>query len=83
MEVGGFETRFKMAMDYDLWQRLCARGYKPVYFPRTISVFSHEGVTSSESPALLQERLEMARRFRDNPLKRLVGNAYDHLKGRI
>ncbi len=81
-EVGGFEKRFKMAMDYDLWQRLCARGYKLLYFPRIISVYSHEGLTSCESPTLIQERQEVEKRFRDSPLKRLVGNAYDHLKGR-
>lgn len=83
METGGFEPRFKMAMDYDLWQRLCANEYRPVHFPRLISVFSHEGITSTESPALLQERQEVASRFRDNPVKSLIGSAYDHLKGRI
>jgi GT2 family glycosyltransferase len=83
VEAGGFEKRYKMAMDYDLWQRLCASGYKPLYFPRIISVFSHEGLTSSESPTLIQERQEVASRFRDNSIKRLVGNAYDQFKGRI
>lgn len=81
--VGGFEERFKLAMDYDLWQRLCAHGYKPVHFPRIISVFSREGLTSSDSPILIQERQEIAGRFRDNPVKRLIGKAYDHLKGRV
>jgi len=83
IDAGGFDPRFKLAMDYDLWQRLCAAGYKPVYFPRIISVFSHEGLTSSESPVLVVERQEVARRFRDNPLKNLIGTTYDRLKGRV
>ena len=82
IEVGGFEKRFKLVMDYDLWQRLCATGYKLVYFPRIISVYSDEGLTSSKSPRLVQERQEVEKRFRNTPLKRLVGNAYDYLKDR-
>jgi glycosyltransferase involved in cell wall biosynthesis len=82
LEVGGFENRFKMAMDYDLWQRLCASGYKIAYIPRIISVYSHEGLTSSESPALAQEFQEVERRFRNTPLKGFIGNAYDLIKGR-
>jgi hypothetical protein len=81
LEVGGFETRFKTAMDYDLFERLCARGYKPVYFPRIISVFSKEGLTSVTTPALISETQEVAGRFRNNPLKRLIGHAYDQLRG--
>ncbi len=81
LDVGGFETRFKTAMDYDLFERLCARGYKPVYFPRIISVFSKEGLTSVTTPALVSETQEVAGRFRNNPLKRLVGYAYDQLRG--
>lgn len=83
LELGGFDTRFTMAMDYDLWHRLCTNGYRPVYFPRRIAVFSREGLTSRESPTLLQERLEVARRFRDNPIKNLIGMVYDRLKGRV
>ena len=82
LEVGGFEDRLKMAMDYDLWQRLCAKRYKLIYFPRIISVYSYEGLTSINSPILIQERQEVERRFRNTPLKRLVGNAYDRLKDR-
>lgn len=82
LEVGGFENRYKLVMDYDLWQRLCARGHKLVHFPRIISVYSYEGLTSSVSPTLIQETQEVERRFRDNRLKRLVGVAYDYLKGR-
>ena len=82
IEMGGFDTHFKMAMDYDLWQRLCSRGYKPVYFQRIVSVFSREGLTSNISPTLIQEKQEVERRFRDNPVKRLVGYVYDRQKGR-
>jgi glycosyltransferase involved in cell wall biosynthesis len=80
-EVGGFETRFKTSMDYDLFERLCARKIKPVYFPRVISVFSKEGLTSVTTPALVSETQEVIGRFRDNPFKRLVGHAYDQLRG--
>lgn len=81
LEVGGFDTRFKTSMDYDLFERLCARGYKPLYFPRLISVFSKEGLTSVTSPALVSETREVANRFRNNPLKRIVGRFYDQLRG--
>ena len=77
LEIGGFDTSFKLAMDYDLWHRLCARGYKPSYFPRIISVFSREGLTSIASPTLIQETHDVAQRFRNNPLKRLIGKTFD------
>ena len=80
-EVGGFETRFKTSMDYDLFERLCARKHKPVYFPRVISVFSKEGLTSVTTPTLVSETQEVMGRFRDTPFKRLVGHAYDQLRG--
>ena len=81
-EVGGFDTRFRIAMDYDLWQRLCAKGYKPTYFPRVITVFAREGLSSEVSPTLLQERREVSSRFRNNTFKHLMGTIYDFLKGR-
>ena len=81
-EVGDFDTGFKMTMDYELWQRLCASGYKLVHFPRLVSVYSKEGLTAGAPPAMLREHKEVALRFRDTPLKCLIGTIYDTLKGR-
>lgn len=83
MAVGGFDTRFKTSMDYDLFERLCARGIEPTYFPRIISVFSKHGLTSVTTPELVRETKEVAGRFRNNPLKRLVGHTYDRLRGGV
>lgn len=80
-KVGDFDTHFKLTMDYDLWQRLCSNGYKLTYFPRIISIYSKEGLSSGEPPTFLREHREVVLRFRDTPLKRFVGTAYDRLKG--
>ncbi len=81
--LGGFDTRFKTSMDYDLFERLCAHGIEPTYFPRIIAVFSKHGLTSVTTPDLVRETKEVAGRFRNNPLKRLVGHTYDRLRGGV
>lgn len=83
LAVGGFEERFKTSMDYDLFERLCARGIRPTYYPRVISVFSEHGLTSVRTPTLIAETQEVAGRFRDNPAKRLIGHVYDRRKGLV
>jgi glycosyltransferase involved in cell wall biosynthesis len=80
-EIGDFSNDFEMTMDYDLWQRLCSSGYDLVYFPRIVAVYSKEGLTSGAPPAMLREHREVALRFRDNPIKRIIGTVYDTLKG--
>ena len=80
--MDGFRTELRVAMDYDLWQRMCARGYKPVHFPRLVSVFSTAGISSMESADQQAERRAIQGRFRDTRFKRLVGAAYDWLKKR-
>lgn len=81
LAAGGFEKRFKIAMDYDLFERLCATGIEPTYFPRIVSVFSEHGLSSVVSPALVSETREVAGRFRNNPVKRFIGHVYDQLRG--
>jgi glycosyltransferase involved in cell wall biosynthesis len=78
-QVGGFDTRFRSAMDYDLWYRLCREGYKPTYIRRVVSVFTLGGVSSNRSPAAMAETATVVARFRNTPMKRLVGRAYDEL----
>ena len=67
-------------MDYDLFERLCANGYRPTHLPRIISVFSEEGVSSIQSPTLLSETNEVKARFRNNPVKRLAGYTFDQIR---
>ncbi len=82
LEVGGFDLRFRLAMDYDLWQRLCAAGYTPTYCRRLISIFSLAGATSVATPLLINETKQIAGRLRDSPCKKVVGAAYDAFKAR-
>lgn len=80
LQAGGFDTRFRSAMDYDLWYRLCEEGYRPTYFRRLISVFTLGGVSSSQSPSALAEAAAVRARFRNTTLKRLIGRVYDQVK---
>lgn len=80
-EAGGFDTSFRVAMDYELWYRLCRLGYRPMYLARQISVFSLGGASSLASSTLAREHREVSARFRDTRLKRLVGTIYDLWKG--
>ena len=77
-EVGGFDTSFRYAMDYELWHRLCERKFGPVHMPRVVSVFSLGGVSSTGSPTYFLEQRTVIAKFRDTPFKRLIGNLYDH-----
>lgn len=81
-ELGGFDLRFKIAMDFDLWQRLCARQIHPTYWSRVVSVFSMEGISSMQSELQQKERGRIISQFRNSAIKRSVGRIYDVLKGR-
>jgi len=82
LQMGGFDTTLRLSMDYDLWRRLCAQGYHPVHFRRVISVFAQGGRSSERSPERNRERAAVVTRYRNTPLKRLVGTLYDRLKKR-
>lgn len=78
--VGGFDQQFRVSMDYDLWQRLCGRGYCPTYWPRVISVYSMAGISSKNSAEHRLERQKITARFRNTLFKRVVGKMYDRLQ---
>jgi GT2 family glycosyltransferase len=54
-ECGEFDTRFKIAMDYDLWHRAVKKS-EPQQSEKTLSHFRvHDAGTSSGSPLLLSQ----------------------------
>jgi len=77
LDAGGFDTSFKIAMDFDLWQRLCARHIRPTYWPRVVSVFAMEGVSSMGGARRDEEHQAIMKRARNTAIKRLVGAVYD------
>lgn len=77
LDAGGFDTSFKIAMDFDLWQRLCARHIRPTYWPRVVSVFAMEGVSSMGGARRDEEHQAIMKRARNTAIKRLVGVVYD------
>ena len=81
-ELDGFHTQYQVCMDYDLWQRMCERGYRPVHMRRVVSVFATDGISSAGSASQLHERREIQRRFRNTLPKRVIGAAYDFIKNR-
>lgn len=80
LDLGGFNTEYKVSMDYDLWQRLCVRGYRPIHLKRVIAVFSTQGLSAQMSPVQMAERQSIRYRFRNTLLKRMIGAAYDFVK---
>lgn len=56
LDVGGFDTKLRYAMDYDLWLKL-AKVAEPAYLPRFIAAFRrHAGSTSTANAiAALEE----------------------------
>lgn len=80
-QVGGFDLRFQFAMDYDLWQRLCAKGHKPTHLRRVIAAFACGGKTASSSAQHRAEVAQILGRFRNTGFKRACGLVYERLKG--
>ena len=82
-EVGGFDTNYKYAMDYDLWVRLHREGYRVRYFDRIISIFSLAG-QSSQKNRIQDKEIKRIKIFsRDNIIKKFVGTVYDYYNDKI
>lgn len=77
LDAGGFDTSFEIAMDFDLWQRLCAQHIRLTYWPRVVSVFAMEGVSSTGGARREEEHLAVIRLARNTPIKRMIGALYD------
>ena len=65
-EVGGFDVRLKIAIDYDLWWRVWRAGRSVIKVRQVLSVMSDEGVSSRRDwPSLIrrfsEERLVQER----------------------
>ena len=77
VEAGGFDTSYHVAMDYELWYRLCRLGYRPSHIERVVSVFSLGGISSSNSSLYRKEKGEVTRKFRYSMCRRFLGFVYD------
>lgn len=62
----GFDPRYKLAMDYDLWLRLCKRG-EPVLLDRALAAFRRHAGSATTRHARRSFHEDMAARFRHAP----------------
>lgn len=58
LAAGGFDTRYRIAADYDLYLRLLERGARQVFIKETLSRFALGGISSSNT-------VDTAREYRD------------------
>lgn len=82
VEVGGFNTSLRYAMDYDLWLRLGLRT-APVLLNNALACFRiHEGSVSVRGidDAFREEFLVRCRHLKDKPLHRFMHLIYYGLK---
>jgi GT2 family glycosyltransferase len=82
LKLGGFDLSYRLAMDYDLWARLCAAGYECSYYARLIAIFAQGGLTTTQRQQGNLEAAQIRQRLRNTPLKRVAGTLYDWLKRR-
>lgn len=82
MEVGGFDTKMVASMDYELWARLCLRGYRLTNYDRLIAIYTEGGFSARFRQIGDQEKKAVQRKLRNTPLKRLIGGVYDRWKGK-
>jgi hypothetical protein len=78
-KVGGFNTDFRIGMDYDLWARLHLAGYKVTNFIRPLVVYADGGFSVRHEDIAHREYRDIKTRLRNTPLKRVVGTLYDSL----
>jgi hypothetical protein len=78
-KMGGFDPSYRVAMDYDLWARLCLEGYSVTEYKRPVAVYAYGGYSANHRDLVLQEYHMIAQRLRNTPVKRLVGMLHDQL----
>lgn len=54
-EMGGFETKYTIASDYDMVIKLCLRKAKSVYVPYSFVTYSYSGISSTQVEKSLNE----------------------------
>ncbi len=77
--VGGVDSNFHMAMDYDLWWRLCRHAGPPVYVPDVVAVNRVHAQTKTNTQRRLhyQEAMAVLRRHHGKvPLKWWLAQPY-------
>lgn len=79
-QVGGFDTDFRVAMDYDLWLRLDQAGYKITNFNRPLVIYAEGGFSNRNTELARRDFGIIMQRYRNTPLKRLTGMLYDRVK---
>ena len=82
LAVGGFDTDMVASMDYELWARLCLRGYHLKYYERPIAIYTEGGFSVRYRQIGDREKKAVQRRLRNTPLKKLAGSIYDRLKSK-
>lgn len=67
LEEGGFDPSYKLAMDYELWLRLCKRA-DPVLIPRALGAFRRHPGSATTRHALRSFNEDALARFRHSPI---------------
>ena len=78
-QMGGFNLDYRLAMDYDLWARLCLAGYCITPYNRPMVVYAYGGASYQDEKRAKQELSSVTQRLRNTPIKRLVGMPHDYL----
>jgi glycosyltransferase involved in cell wall biosynthesis len=78
--MGGFDTDFRITMDYDLWLRLDQAGYKITNYNRPLVIYADGGFSVRNQELAHREFGILLQRYRNTPLKRLTGMMYDGIK---
>jgi glycosyltransferase involved in cell wall biosynthesis len=78
-QMGGFNLDYRLAMDYDLWARLCLAGYCITPYNRPIVVYAYGGASYQNEKLAKQELSSVTQRLRNTPMKRLIGMPHDSL----
>jgi len=77
LDAGKFDVGYKIAMDYELWVRMCHLGYSISYCPIVVTLFAAGGVSSELSSVHLNEVVSIKRLARSKTWLKLLGWLYD------
>jgi glycosyltransferase involved in cell wall biosynthesis len=79
-KMGGFNLKYKVAMDYDMWARLYLAGYKITNFHRPLIVYADGGFSTQQKGIADHDHNAVKERLRDRWWKRLIGAILDRYK---
>lgn len=66
-DVGGFDVSYRSSMDYELWLRLCARGFAPQICEAVVARFYVGGTSANPLRRLVEDRRARAAHGWANP----------------